>query len=42
MKEYLNPDELFGMVHKMDKDKSGRINYNEFLNFFLTNTGFDG
>lgn len=42
MKAHVNPDELFQMVHEIDKDKSGKINYNEFLAYFLKKQGFFG
>ena len=40
MKHFLSPDELFALVNKMDKDKSGQVNYHEFLNFFLKEQGY--
>ena len=39
MEAILNPDELFKIVAEIDKDQSGRINYDEFLNFFAKRQG---
>ena len=40
LKHSLNPDELFRIMNHMDKDKTGTINYNEFLRYFLKESGY--
>jgi len=39
MNTLLSPDELFKIVNEIDKDQSGRINYDEFLKFFAKQQG---
>ncbi len=39
LKNFLNPDELFKMALELDKDKSGRISYQEFMAYFSKSQG---